>query len=134
MFRVAFFRNREAGFTIIEVLVALAIVAASLASIGALIATSARGSRVLERHAELIATMRAVVSALPKREQLAAGDFAGELAGHSYRVNLLPFAVSGIDPVSSSPWTPRTVVTTVRSATGAEFQLATVRLVRRAGE
>jgi len=131
---VAFFRNCEAGFTIIEVLVALAIVAASLASIGALIATSARGSRVLERHAELIATVRAVASALPKREQLAAGGFAGELAGHAYRVSVSPFAAPGIDPESSSPWMPQTVVMTVRSPTGAEFQLGTVRLRRRASE
>ena len=43
-------QGREAGFTIIEALVALAVVTAVLAGIGALIATSARGTRVLERH------------------------------------------------------------------------------------
>ena len=134
MFRAASSREHQAGFTIIEVLVALAIVAASLAAIGALIATSARGSRLLERHVELLATARAVVSALPKREQLSIGDFSGELASHSYRVNVLPFAAGGIDPELPSPWVPQTIVTTVRSPAGAQFQLATVRLVRRAKE
>jgi general secretion pathway protein I len=135
LFRVAPFREyHEAGFTIIEVLVALAIVAASLASIGALIATSTRWSHVLERHVELIETARAVKSALPKHDQLAIGDFSGELAGHSWRVNVLPFAAGGIDPELPSPWLPRTIAITVRSPTGAAFQLTTVRLHRRTKE
>lgn len=135
MFRVAPCREyREAGFTIIEVLVALAIVAASLASIGALIATSARGARVLEQHVALAETTRAVELARPKRDQLAIDDFSGELAGHSWRVNVLPFAAGGIDPELPSPWVPRTIAITVRSPTGAALQLTTVRLYRRTKE
>lgn len=126
-------RPREAGFTIIEALVALAIVAASLAAIGALIATSTRGTRTLEQHVELIETARTVESALPKREQLV-GNFSGELAGHRWRVDVLPFTAGGIDPELPSPWAPQTVVVTVRSPTGTAVQVATVRLYRRAKE
>jgi Tfp pilus assembly protein PilV len=135
LFRVAHpSRYYEAGFTVVEALVALAIATASLAAIGALIATSARGARMLERHVELIATARAVESSLPKRYQLAIGKFSGELSGHSWRVDVLPFAEKGIDPESSSPWMPRTVVITVRSASGATLQFATVRLYPRVKE
>jgi general secretion pathway protein I len=116
------------------VLVALAVVAALLASIGTLIAASARGARVLERHVELVETARALESVLPKRDQLAIGDFSGELAEHSWRVNVLPFAAGGIDPELPSPWVPRTIAITVRSPTGAAFQLTTVRLHRRTEE
>jgi len=123
--------HRDAGFTIIEVLVALAVVSAMLASIGALVATSARGSRIIERHVELVETARAIVSALPQRDQLASGD--GERAGHFWRVSVLPFA-GGIDPDLPSPWMPQTVVVAVRSPTGANFQVATVRLQPRAKE
>ena len=127
-------RSREAGFTIIEALVALAIVAASLAAIGGLIAVSARGARTLEQHVALVETARAVESTLPKRDQIALGDFSGVLAGHPWRVDVLPFSAGGIDPELPSPWVPQTVVVTVRSPTGAAFQLATVRLHRRAKE
>ena len=127
-------RSREAGFTIIEALVALAIVAASLAAIGGLIAASARGTRAVEQHVALIETARAIESALPRRNQLGVGDFSGVLAGHTWRVDVLPFSAGGIDPELPSPWAPQSVVVTVRSPTGASFQLATVRLRRRAKE
>ncbi len=127
-------RSREAGFTIIEALVALAIVSGALAAIGGLIAVSARGTRALEQHVALVETARAVESGLPKRDQIALGDFSGVLAGHPWRVDVLPFSMGGIDPDLPSPWVPQTVVVTVRSPTGAAFQLATVRLRRRAKE
>ena len=135
MFRVApSRRSHEAGFTIIEALVALAVVAASLAAISTLIATSARGARVLAQHVELVETARAVESALPKRDQLTIGNLSGALAGHDWRVDVLPFVGGGIDPELPSPWAPQTVVVTIRSPSGATLQLATVRLHRRAKE
>jgi general secretion pathway protein I len=127
-------RFREAGFTIIEALVALAIVSSALAAIGGLIAVSVRGTRALEQHLALIETARAVESALPKRDQITLGDFSGVLAGHPWRVDVLPFSGGGIDSELPSPWVPQTVLVTVRSPTGAAFQLATVRLHRRAKE
>jgi len=123
----------EAGFTIIEALVALAIVAAALAAIGRLIATSARGASVLERHVELIETARAIESALPAREELA-GSSAGEHAGYRWRLDVVPFGAPEIDPDLPSPWTPQTVVITLHAPGGTAFQLTTVRLRRKAKE
>lgn len=127
-------RSRAAGFTIIEALVALAIVTALLGAIGGLIATSARGTRALEQHVALVETARAVESALPKRDQLAGGDFSGVLAGHPWRVDVLPFVARGIDSTLPSPWVPQTIVITVRSPGGAALQLSTVRLRRGTNE
>ena len=134
MFRMARSRHpREAGFTIIEALVALAIVAVALAAIGKLIATSARGASVLARHFELIETARSIESTLPAREYLA-GSSTGEHAGYHWRLDVVPFAMAGIDPGLPSPWVPQTMVITLRSPSGPAFQLTTVRLRRKAKE
>jgi general secretion pathway protein I len=125
-------QGREAGFTIIEALVALAVVTAGLAGIGALIATSARGTRVLERHVELAETARAIALALPGSGKLV-GDTSGELAGLRWRVDVLPVVADELNPELPSPWVPQTVVITVRSPNGGTFQVTTIRLRRGTG-
>ena len=63
--------RRDAGFTIIEVLVALAIVAVSIVAIGSLMAANSRGVRSLEQHVALMQTTRAVMmTGIPPREEL----------------------------------------------------------------
>jgi len=131
LFRATLSKRRpgSAGFTIIEALVALAVVAASLAAIGALMATSARGARKVEAHVALVETARAVVAGLPKRDELALGSLSGELAGHRWRVDVLPFAAGGAAP--AAPWQPQAVVVTARSPSGGILRLDTVRLRKR---
>lgn len=126
-------RRRTAGFTLIEVLVALAVVAASLAAIGAVISTSVRGTHALEQHVALVETARAIEVGLPKRHELDLGSSAGELAGHRWRMDVVPFNAAGVDDGLPSPWVPRTIVITVRGPSGARVQIDTVRLQRRSG-
>jgi len=123
-----------AGFTLIEVLVALTVVAISLAAIGSLIATTIRGVRSLDTRLALIETARAVVTGLPDREELAPGNFSGDLAGHRWRVDVLPFLIDAIDTQNPAPWTPQTVVVRVQSPAGPILQLNTVRLRRKVAQ
>jgi general secretion pathway protein I len=126
-------RHGSAGFTLIEVLVALAVVAASLAAIGNPIATSVRGARAVEQHVALIERARAIMAELPRRDELSIGETAGEIAGHRWRIGVLPFP-TGLPDRPASKWVPRAVVTTVRSPSGTVFQVHTMRLVRRPSE
>lgn len=119
-----------AGFTLIEVLVALSVVAVALAAIGSLIATTVRGARSLDVHLMLVETARMVATALPDRQALKPGNFSGELASHRWRVDVLPFALAGVD-TSTSPWTPQTVVIRIQSPSGPIFRFNTVRLRHR---
>jgi general secretion pathway protein I len=129
LFRVMHSRwRRQAGFTIIEALVALAVVAALLAAAGTLIASSVRAASKIDRHVELVQTARAIASVLPKRERLI-GNLSGELGGGRWRVDVLPFAIGDTNP--ESPWVPQTIVITVRLPTGEPFGLSTVRLRER---
>ena len=123
--------NRRAGFTLIEVVVALALIAVALTAIGSLIATTIRGSRSLDQHLSLAETARAVEAALPNRDQLVDGSMSGEMAGHRWRIDVLPFRAGFVDPRLPSPWVPQTVVITVRAPDGPVLQINTVRLQRR---
>jgi general secretion pathway protein I len=123
-------RRSTAGFTIIEVLVALAVVAAALAAIGAVIATSVRGTRSIEQHVALVQTARAIMTGLPKRTELAPGQTAGDFAGHRWQVDVSPFVGLG-DGSNASTWVPQAVVVTVRSPSGSVIRIDTVRLLRR---
>jgi general secretion pathway protein I len=127
------FRSRQAtaGFTLIEVLIALAIVAVCLVSIGSVIGTSVRGTGALERHTALVETARAIETGLPDRPQLVLGDLSGDFSGYRWRVDVSPFAAGTIDSRLPSRWVPQAVVISVTSPSGATLKIDTVRLRRR---
>lgn len=127
-------RARDAGFTIIEALVALAVVAASLAAIGSVIAVSARGRHALEQHVALVQTARLIATGMPKRNELSADGFAGELAGHRWRIDVEPFAAGGSSAGQQVTWVPYAIIIKVRSPSGAFLELDTVRLRRGSAE
>jgi general secretion pathway protein I len=122
--------HSAAGFTLIEALVALSIVAIAMASIGGMIATSAHGAHSIEAHMTRLETARAILTALPDRDQLVAGNLSGEIADHPWRVDVFPFATQNLSAQPGGQWVPQTIVVTVRSPTGAAMNISTVRLQR----
>jgi len=125
-------RRGAAGFTLIEVLIALAIVSASLAAIGSLMATTIRAMRSIDQRFALVETARAIETGLPDRGELGS-SLAGDLAGHRWRVEVAPFVADFVDPRLPTPWVPQAVVIRVQSPGGATLQVDTVRLRRRTG-
>jgi general secretion pathway protein I len=126
-------RHSEAGFTLVEALVALAVVAVSLAAIGSLTASNIRTTRALEQRAALAETTRSILTGMPDRYQLVPGNLTGEVDGHRWRLDVLPFAANFIDPNRATPWVAQTVVTRVQSPAGQVLRIDTVRLRRGPG-
>ena len=122
----------SAGFTLVEVLVALVLMATSLAVMGSLFAVKARATVALDRHLALVETARFVAAMLPKRNQLTAGAFNGETSGHRWRLNVLPFVDPATDGAANA-WNPQRLVLSVRSPSDALFQVETIRLQKRTG-
>ncbi len=124
--------GREAGFTIIEVLIALAVVAVSIVAIGSVMSTNVRGVRLLEQHVTLMQTARTVMTAgIPPRAELVPGVLAGQIDDYEWTIDVGPMGegwdVSGADVA----WIPALVRIRVRSPSGAVSDLRTVRLMRR---
>jgi general secretion pathway protein I len=124
-----------AGFTLIEALVALAIVAAVLSSIGAVIATTVKGTRSIDQRLALTGAAGTLLAELPARGLLKPGRQSGELAGHRWRIDVAPAnpAVAGGAP-QNQRFVPLAVNMRLQAPGGPAIQITTVRLVPRAAE
>ena len=122
----------DAGFTVLEVLVALAILAVSVVAIGSVMSTSAHSVRVMENHVALVETAQEVLTtALPPRDQLAPGRLSGRLRDFGWQVDIAPIGGNWEVGNADVAWLPELVKIRVRSPGGASIDLETVRLMRR---
>ena len=123
------------GFTLIEALVALAIVAAVLGSIGTVIATTVKGTRGIDQRLELSGTAESLLAALPARTLLKPGRQSGDLAGHRWRIDVSPMNVAvASDAPQTGRFVPLAVTMRLQSPGGPAMQVTTVRLVPRLAE
>lgn len=126
-------RDGEGGFTMIEAVVALALVAVVLAAIGQLVASNSRGARILEQHLALIDTARLIASTIPRAGAPLSDDLAGQVSGHRWQMRVSPF-VDDVSIIPESRFIPQRIELRVQSPTGAILSLETVRLQNRSGE
>lgn len=120
-----------AGFTLIEVLAALTIIAVLFSSLAALVVTTARGTRSIEGHLTELESSRALLTSLPDRDQLVPGTLRGELARYRWQVDISPFNTREVGPAQTT-WAPERITVTLRSPEGRTTHLETVRLHRSA--
>ena len=132
MFRLTSFSKARAadGFTLIEVVVTLAVIAVILTSIGSLVSAAVRGTHALDDHLVLVETARAIEAALPDRDALKVGTMSGVRDGQAWRVDVRPFA-GQVDAQAQTQWLPLAVAITVQTPGGTSFSFSTVRLGRK---
>jgi general secretion pathway protein I len=124
--------RRDAGFTIIEVLIALAIIGVSIVAIGSVMSTNTRGVRLLEQHVALMQTARTVMTtAIPPHAESGAGTLSGQIDDYRWTIDIGPLGGDWTVPGAEVAWIPELVRVRVRSPSGAVSQLRTVRLMHR---
>ena len=124
--------GNEAGFTILEVLVALTLIAVAMVAIGSVMATNARGVRSLEQHVALMQTTRSVMTGgIPARAELQPGISSGQTGDYHWTVEVAPLGGGWTLKDADVPWIPELVRVRVKSPTGAVSDIRTVRLMQR---
>jgi general secretion pathway protein I len=127
--------RHDAGFTIIEVLIALAIVAVGIVAIGSVMATNLRGVRSLEQHVALMQATRTVMAAgIPARAKLGPGALSGQTDDYRWRIEVGPLGGDWAVPGADVAWVPELVRIRVRSPSGATSDIRTIRLIHRPAE
>jgi general secretion pathway protein I len=139
----------ESGFTLIEVLVSIAVLAVVLGAIGALVGTTVRGVRSVDRRLPLLETAQSLVASLPDRDALQPGTQTGGSGDYRWRIDVVPLAApapktalpalnaaattTGESTTTAPPppkWTPLAITVLVQSRDGGPpVRLDTVRLV-----
>ena len=122
--------SHSRGFTLVESLVALALMMIVLAAIGGLTATSLRSGRYVERHLADIESTRQIVAGLPARDKLADGSLSGDMVGYRWRLDAAPYRPDFFEPKSATPWSPQIIALRVESPNGGVTSVDIVRLVR----
>jgi general secretion pathway protein I len=127
--------SRLAGFTLIEALVALAIVAVVLSSIGTVIATTVKGTRAIDQRLALTGAAETLLAELPARNLLKVGRQSGELAGHRWRIDVTAMdAMADTGEEAEPRFIPLAVNMRLVAPGGGALQITTVRLVPRVAE
>lgn len=123
---------RDGGFTLIEALAALAIVAGGLGVIGQLVYSSLHTARRAEFRLELVSALRAALAALPDRRVSRNGSTSGRIFNDQWRLTARPFGAVRGDGPTHSGWTPQILTLQVIDPSGGSILVETVRL-RRSG-
>jgi general secretion pathway protein I len=119
-------RDKAAGFTLVEALAALGVMAGGLAAIGALANSSLRVNLYTQRHLAEIETARKIMTGIPGRNALSNGRLTGVLDGENWRIDSAPLSSSLSGPNAS--WAPQSISLLVRSPSGAMVEIDTIRL------
>ncbi len=126
--RVRARRRAARGFTLIEVLVALAVISVTLPAIGTVIAATTRGARSTEDRLVLAGIAESLLTGLSDRRELRAGSSAGETGGHRWRIDISELPRPQADATAPQLWAPLAIAIRVETRGGYRVQVNTVRL------
>jgi len=120
-----------AGFTLIEVLVAIAVLAVVLGAIGAVVGNTVRAIRSVDRRLPLLETAQSLIASLPTREALKAGTQTGTSGEFRWRIDAVLLNRNVPEDTKAAKWMPLAITVRVQGSEGPPVRLDTVRLIPR---
>ncbi len=129
------------GFTLIEVLVAIAVLAVVLGAIGAVVGNTVRTIRSVDRRLPLLETAQSLIASLPSRDALKAGTQSGTSGDFRWRIDAVLLNRNVSDNVAAAVstaatgtppkinWVPLAITVRVQGSEGPPVRLDTVRLI-----
>jgi general secretion pathway protein I len=121
----------NAGFTLIEVLVAIAVLAVVLGAIGAVVGNTVRAIRSVDRRLPLLETAQSLIAALPTRDALQPGTQTGTSGEFRWRIDAVLLNRNVPDDAKAAKWMPLAITVRVQGNEGPPLRLDTVRLIPR---
>lgn len=122
------------GFTLIEVVVAIAVLAVVLSAIGGAVGTTVKALRSVDRQLPLLETAQGLLAALPDRTALRPGAQSGTTGAVQWRIDVAPLdsVAARFGASQSAKWMPLLVTVSVQDRDGPPVRLDTIRLAPRA--
>ena len=120
-----------AGFTLIEVLVAIAVLAVVLGAIGAVVGNTVRAIRSVDRRLPLLETAQSLIASLPTRDALQPGTQSGTSGEFRWRIDAVLLNRNVPDDAKAAKWMPLAITVRVQGSEGPPVRLDTVRLIPR---
>jgi len=121
----------SAGFTLIEVLVAISVLAVVLGAIGAVVGNTVRTIRSVDRRLPLLETAQSLIASLPTRDALQPGTQSGTSGEFRWRIDAVLLNRNVPDDAKAAKWTPLAITVRVQGSEGPPVRLDTVRLIPR---
>jgi general secretion pathway protein I len=121
----------NAGFTLIEVLVAIAVLAVVLGAIGAVVGNTVRAIRSVDGRLPLLETAQSLIAALPTRDALQPGTQTGTSGEFRWRIDAVLLNRNVPDDAKAAKWMPLAITVRVQGSEGPPLRLDTVRLIPR---
>jgi general secretion pathway protein I len=122
-------RKRQRGFTLIEIIVALAILAVALGALFQSFSTGLRATAVTDRQAAAIMFAQSLLDRIGQDIPLAASERAGvSEEGLRWSITITPSPLIAPERRADSPLLPFDVVVTVAGDGGRPLTLTTLRL------
>ena len=119
------------GFTLIEVLVAIAVLAVVLGAIGAVVGNTVRTIRAVDRRLPLLETAQNLIALLPARDALQPGTQSGTSGEFRWRIDAVLLNRNVPDDAKAAKWMPLAITVRVQGSEGPPVRLDTVRLIPR---
>ena len=122
--------NGSAGFTLLEALIAIVILALSLGALLQLYGTGLRGIATIDNNLRARLLAQSVMAEVSYDRRLQPGRLQGRLDQFAWTLSITPFDDGDPAPQLPGPWTLHRLALTVSWPQGRRIELQTLRMLR----